>query len=135
MGYAGQLARSYSNPESTWNSLGALGTTSAWDQSGRTAQEALYRLKNNPERQPRNRAEDAEDMRRLVQNISRYSGEFSPGLGSFRSNPQPSDYNLNKMMGLTGADFLNSANQAGDIYTGQALAGRYMRNFNIQDLF
>ena len=34
MGYASQLARSYSNPESVWNSLGAVGSTSAWSGGG-----------------------------------------------------------------------------------------------------
>ena len=135
MGYASKLAQSFSNPDSTWGSLGALGSTSAWDQSSPVAERALYRLRNNPNRQPRNQAEDAEDLRRLVANIKNYRGDFAPNLNSFRARPQPGDYNLDSIMSFTGDSFLNAATNASDIFTNQVLAGRYMRNFNMGDLF
>jgi len=135
MGYAGQLARSYSNPESTWNSLGSLGSTGAWDQSSPVAQTALYRLKNSRRRGDITEAQDVAGQARELVNALRESG-YARKLSELRPRrPGVNDLSLNNLLGYTGSGFLNTANQAADIFTNQALAGRYMGNFDFGTLF
>lgn len=135
MGYASQLARSYSNPESTWNSLGSLGSTSAWDQSSPVAQTALYRLKNSRRRGDITEAQDIAGQARELVNALTESG-YARKLSELRPRrPSVNDLSLSNLLGYSGDNFLNTANQAGDIFTKQALAGRYMGNFSFNNLF
>lgn len=134
MGYASQLARNYSNPESTWNSLGSLGSTSAWDQSSPVAQTALYRLKNRAKNDRTYAIDISDDAKRLFNDLKDMG--VAPKLSGLRpKRPGIGDLNLDTLMGYTGDNVINFADQSSNAFTKQALAGRFMGTLGINSIF
>lgn len=134
MGYASKLAQTYSNPNTSWNSLGALGSTSAWDQSSPVAQTALYRLKNSGRNDRTYAIDISDDAKRLFRDLKDMG--VAPRLSSLRpKRPALGDLNLESLMGYTGDNVINFANQSNNAFMKQALAGRFMGSLGIDSIF
>jgi len=75
MGYASKLAQSYKNPEATWNSLGSVGSTSAWSRSSLPYYANTFKeIKSETNQQP-TRAQGVEDV---TDDIINFSKRMSP---------------------------------------------------------
>lgn len=134
MGYASKLAQTYSNPESTWNSLGSLGSTSAWDQSSPVAQTALYRLKNSGRNDRTYALDISDDAKRLFRDLKDMG--VAPKLSGLRPRrPAIGDLNLDSLLGYTGDNVMNFADQSNNAFMKQALAGRFMGTLGIDSIF
>lgn len=104
MGYASQLARSYSNPESVWNSLGAVGSTSAWDRS----------------------SADLAAFRDILSSAKLGIKSAVDDPSTYRTAP-PAKYG---MFGTDAWDTARALSQADPTAIGQAIAGKYMNKIN-----
>jgi len=134
MGYASKLAQTYSNPDTTWGSLGALGSTSAWDQSSPVTQTALYRLKNSGRGERTYALDISDDAKRLFRDLKDMG--VAPKLSGLRpKRPGIGDLNLGTLMGYTGDNVINFADQSDNAFMKQALAGRFIGTLGIDSIF
>lgn len=124
MGYASQLAKSYSNPESVWNSLGAVGSTSAWDRSsaGLAAFENILSAAKLGKKSG-------------TSGTDRYKPAGPPAYGSFAGS---SAFNVAQALSPDNPNNpllpQNIAEKFGKYQEG-VMAGKYMKPLRVSDLF
>ena len=118
MGYASKLAQSYSNPDYVWNSLGAVGSTSAWDRGSNPLAEfrAIFSGSKKAARQAAGGGERP------------YAPSGPPKYGSFGRGASSIVQNLDRLSPENITANLNN-------YQNQVLAGRYLRSLRMDDLF
>jgi|LakMenEpi03Aug12_release.lakeMendotaPanAssembly.Ray.scaffolds.fasta_scaffold715001_2 hypothetical protein len=123
MGYASQLARSYSNPESVWNSLGAVGSTSAWDRS--SADLAAFEGILSAAKLGRKSGTSGTD---------RYKPAGPPAYGSFGGSAFETAQALSPDNPNNPLLPQNIAEKLGK-YQEMVMAGKYMKPLRVSDLF
>ena len=123
MGYASQLARSYSNPDSVWNSLGAVGSTSAWDRS--SADLAAFESILSAAKLGRKSGTSGTD---------RYKPAGPPTYGSFAGSAWDTAQALSPDNPNNPLLPQNIAAKLGK-YQEMVMAGKYMKPLRVSDLF
>lgn len=116
MGYASQLAKSYSNPDTVWNSLGAVGSTSAWDPSAST----LAAFDNIISSAKLGRKNEAKGSVYLPTAPSKF--------GVFGSNAWDRAQYLSQLSPETIVQNVSN-------YRDNVLSGKYMKSLRMSDLF
>ena len=104
MGYASKLAKSYSNPDTVWNSLGAVGSTGAWNAS----------------------SADLAAFRDILSSAKLGIKSAVDDPSTYRPSP-PAKYG---MFGTNAFDSTRTLSQIDPTAIGKAIAGKYMSKIN-----